>query len=267
MKSLTQLMDLAGRVAVVTGGGGHIGRAMAEALGEAGAAVCLVDVNDARLAHAVQNVAEHTKARVDGVMVDLENEEARGGLPDEIRRRFGRLDVLINCAALGGDHPLEGWVVPFEEQSLSTWRRALEVNLTAAFHLSQLFTPMLRESGRGSIVNVGSTYGVVGPDFRLYEGTQMGNPGAYAATKGGLIQLTRYLATALAPKIRVNSMSPGGVFRNQPTEFVERYVYRTPMARMATEEDFKGATLFLSSDLSSYVTGHNLMVDGGWGAW
>jgi NAD(P)-dependent dehydrogenase (short-subunit alcohol dehydrogenase family) len=101
----------------------------------------------------------------------------------------------------------------------------------------------------------------------LYEGTAMGNPAAYAASKGGLLQLTRWLATTVAPQVRVNSISPGGVWRNQPESFVERYKARTPLARMATEDDFRGAIAFLASDLSGYVTGQDLAVDGGWGVW
>ena len=126
---------------------------------------------------------------------------------------------------------------------------------------------MLREHGKGTIVNIGSIYGVAGPDLRLYEGTKMGNPAAYAASKGGLIQLTRWLSTVLAPDIRVNCISPGGVFRNQPEAFVQRYVARTPLARMGAEEDLKGAIAYFTSDLSAYVTGENIMVDGGWKVW
>ncbi len=112
-----------------------------------------------------------------------------------------------------------------------------------------------------------SIYGMVGPDFSLYAGTSMGNPAAYAASKGGLLQLTRYLATALAPRVRVNAITPGGIVRGQPPAFIERYVAKTPLGRMATEEDFKGAIAYLASDLSRYVTGQNLVVDGGWTAW
>ena len=119
----------------------------------------------------------------------------------------------------------------------------------------------------GKIVNVSSIYGMCGPDYSLYEGTKMGNPAAYAASKGGLIQLSRWMATTLAPDIRVNTISPGGVFRNQPKEFIKRYETKTPLGRMATEEDLKGAIIFLASNLSSYVTGHNLIVDGGWSSW
>ena len=146
-----------------------------------------------------------------------------------------------------------------------TW--PLDVNLTAVFVLTQACTPELRRSGHGSVVTVGSTYGMVGPDWRIYEGTSMGNAAGYAASKGGVIQLTRWMATTLAPDIRVNCLSPGGVFRDHPDSFRAAYEARTPLGRMATEEDYMGATLFLASDLSAYVTGQNLAVDGGWTAW
>ena len=126
---------------------------------------------------------------------------------------------------------------------------------------------MLGAHGVGSIINMASIYGSYGPDYELYRDTTMGNPAAYAASKGGLVQLTRWLATTLAPAVRVNSISPGGVFRSQPEIFVERYKKRTPLGRMATEDDFRGAIAYLASDLAAYVTGQNLAVDGGWGVW
>jgi NAD(P)-dependent dehydrogenase (short-subunit alcohol dehydrogenase family) len=141
------------------------------------------------------------------------------------------------------------------------------IGLTAPFLLAQACAEALAASGHGSVINLGSIYGIVGPDMRMYEGTSMGNPAAYAASKGGLLQLTRWLATVMAPQIRVNAISPGGVWRNQPDKFHRAYLSRTPLGRMATEEDIKGAVAFLASDLSAYVTGQNLVVDGGWTAW
>ena len=126
---------------------------------------------------------------------------------------------------------------------------------------------MLKAAEGASIINIASIYGMYGPDWRLYEGTSMGNPAAYGASKGGLIQLTRWLATTIAPSVRVNAISPGGVFRNQPEAFVQRYEAKTPLGRMATEDDFIGIIAFLASDLSKYVTGQNHLVDGGWGIW
>ncbi len=199
---------------------------------------------------------------------DLEDEKARSELIFNLSNDKSPLNILINNAAFVGTTNLEGWVTDFKSQSVETWRRAVEVNLTAAFDLSKGLMRKIKESGDGSIINISSIYGFVAPDYSLYEGTQMGDPAAaYAVSKGGLIQFSRWMATSLAPDIRVNTISPGGVFRDQPEKFVERYKIKTPLGRMATEEDFKGAIAYLASNLSSYVTGHNLVVDGGWSAW
>ena len=143
----------------------------------------------------------------------------------------------------------------------------MRVNLSSAFVLSQSLLPQLSNSGYGSIILISSIYGSLGPDMSLYEGTKMQNPVGYGASKGGLLQLMKYLATLMAPSVRVNAISPGGVERGQPESFVERYSRRTPMKRMATEGDLVGPTIFLASNMSSYVTGQNLIVDGGWSAW
>ena len=141
------------------------------------------------------------------------------------------------------------------------------MNLTAVFSLCQGLAPMLRVSDGASIINIASIYGELGPDWSLYEGTNMSNPAAYGASKGGLLQFTRWLSTTIAPHVRVNAISPGGIFRNQPEKFVSRYETKTPLARMATEDDFRGVVAYLSSDLSKYMTGQSLSVDGGWGVW
>jgi NAD(P)-dependent dehydrogenase (short-subunit alcohol dehydrogenase family) len=198
---------------------------------------------------------------------DLEKQSERNDLIKELNEKNISLDVLINNAAFVGTSGLDGWACDFEEQSVDTWKRALEVNLTSVFDLSKGLAAKLKKSKQGSIINVASIYGVNGPDYSLYEGTSMGNPAAYAASKGGLIQLTRWLATTLSPDIRVNTISPGGVFRNQPESFVKKYEARTPLGRMATEKDFKGVIAYLASDLSAYTTGQNLIIDGGWTTW
>ena len=267
MKSVQELMTMRGRVCLITGGAGHIGRAMAEALAELGADLVLVDLDSARTATVAAELAALHEVRVETITCDLEQEAEVIRVAAQVTERLGRLDVLVNNAAFVGTSGLEGWVTDFDHQSPTTWRRAIEVNLTAAFVLTQACRSLLDESGNGSVINVASIYGVYGPDLSLYAGTKMNNPAAYSASKGGLLQLTRWLSTVLAPRIRVNAISPGGVARGQPDLFVERYVARTPLARMATEEDFKGAIAFLASDMSRYVTGENIMVDGGWGAW
>ena len=181
--------------------------------------------------------------------------------------KTSRLDGLVHNAAFVGTSELEGWAVGFRDQSLETWRRALEVNVTAPFHLTQLMLPLLEAASTPSIVTIGSVHGIVGPDWRLYEGLKMANTAAYTASKAALIHLTKWLATTLAPSIRCNSVSPGGLERTQPGRFVDRYQVRTPMERMGTETDIVGAITYLLSDASSYVTGQNIVVDGGYSSW
>ena len=267
MKTLKELMDLRGRVAVVTGGGGHLGAVLGEALAELGARIAVVDVRADAGEAAARRIREAFNVDAQSLPADLAREEEVRALPSAVLEQFGRLDILVNCAALVGTSDLQGWAVAFEKQSPATWRRALEINLTAPFVLAQAAAAALRASGHGTVINVLSTYGLVGPDLGLYAGTALGNPAAYGASKGGLLQLTRWLATVLAPDIRVNALSPGGIERGQPAAFQERYRARTPLRRMAAEEDFKGAVAYLASDLSAYVTGQNLVVDGGWTAW
>ena len=267
MQRLDALMSLQGRRALITGGAGHIAVAMADTLAELGANLVLVDRDADRLGPLAVRLRETFDISVDTHVCDLEDETARQGVIDVIKGDGYGLDILVNNAAFVGSKDLQGWAVPFEEQKIETWRRAFEVNLTAVFDLSKGLLPLLRASRGGTIVNIGSIYGELGPDWGLYEGTTMGNPAAYSASKGGLFQFTRWLATTLAPEVRVNAISPGGVARGQSPSFVSRYENRTPMRRMATEDDFRGAIAYLASDLSAYVTGQVLRVDGGWGAW
>lgn len=266
-RSLRELMSLDGRVALITGGAGHIGRALANGLAELGAAIAVCDIAASAGDEAAAALSENFRANAAAFACDFEQPGAVKDLPRRVREKFGRIDILINCAAFVGTSGLEGWAMPFERQSPETWRRALEVNLTAPFILVQAAAEDLATSGHGSVVNISSIYGLAGPDWRLYEGTELGNPAAYAASKGGLIQMTRWLATTMAPKVRVNAIAPGGVFRNTPEPFLGRYISRAPMGRMASEEDFKGAVAYFASDLSAYVTGQCLAVDGGWTAW
>jgi NAD(P)-dependent dehydrogenase (short-subunit alcohol dehydrogenase family) len=266
MKTLSMLSDLTGQVAIITGGAGHIGRTVAAGLAELGCSLCLLDVPGSGAEDVAAQLSQRWGNKVLPLYIDLEDEAERNKVPAFLEEHFGRVDILINNAAFYSKKKLEGWVAPLENQSLDVMRRCIEVNLTASFHLSQILTCLLKQNN-GRIINIASIYGVLGPDMSLYEGTEMGNPAAYALSKGGMVQLTRWLSTTLAPQVRANCLCLGGVFRNQPESFVDRYVARTPMARMATEEDFIGAVAFLSSDLSAYVTGQVIMVDGGWSAW
>jgi NAD(P)-dependent dehydrogenase (short-subunit alcohol dehydrogenase family) len=267
MRTLKQLMDLRNRVALITGGAGHIGSVVAEGLAEMGASIAVIDIDQKAADEVAAQIAQTYGAKVLALAVDLADMTAVQSAPKRVLQELGRLDIVIHSAAYGGDTKFPGWTVPFDQQTTEAWDRALRVNLTSAFALAQAARQPLTDSEHGSIIFISSIYGLVGPDLSLYEGTSMTNPAGYGASKGGLLQLMRYLATVLAPQIRVNAISPGGVWRRQPEPFHERYRARTPLGRMATEEDLKGAAAYLASDLSSYVTGHNLVVDGGWTVW
>jgi NAD(P)-dependent dehydrogenase (short-subunit alcohol dehydrogenase family) len=266
VRTLKELFGLDGHVAMITGGAGHIGLACAEALAELGARIVIVDRELAACEARARDLVARFGVEAVPLVADLESADACKSAVTTTVARTGRLDVLVNNAAYTGASGIAGYAVPFPAQSVEAWNAAVRVNLTAPFVLAQAAFAELAKH-RGCIINVGSIYGSVGPQNALYEGTSMGNPAAYAATKGGLAQLTRHLATAMAPAVRVNCMSPGGVARGQPDAFVERYTARTPLGRMATEEDFKGAFAYLASPASAYVTGQELLVDGGWTAW
>ena len=258
--------DLTSPTLLITGAGGFIGRAFARAAASS-ATLILVDRDAAPLQQLCDELPSCNGAGHHAISCDLADEHDRKALIEHVTTAHPGLSGLINNAAFTGDSNLSGWVAPFEEQSLEAWRAALEVNLTAAFELSQGLSPLLKQNHDGHILNIGSIYGELGPDLRLYDGTSMGNPAAYAASKGGLIQLTKWLATVLAPDIRVNCVSPGGVFRGQPDTFVKAYEARTPLRRMAHEDDIVGAMMFLTLGQSRYITGQNLFIDGGYSIW
>lgn len=266
MKTLAELSNLKGRVAMITGGAGYLGMAMAEALAENGATVCLLDLHEERCQTRVAEL-EAKGATAFYAVADLTDAEATRAAVRAAAAKHDRLDIVIHAASLVGTDNVKGWAVPFESQSLEAWQMAMRVGLDPAFTILQEARPHLEASGHGSVIFVSSIYGLVAPDSSLYEGTTMQTPSAYSAVKGALNQLTRHFAALLAPNIRVNALTPGGIWRGQSETFIERYNRRTPMGRMGREEDFKGAAAFLASDLSAYVTGHNLVVDGGWTAW
>lgn len=267
MRSVAQLMDLSGRKALVAGAAGHLGLVVGEALVELGAMVAVLDLDPAACRKRTDVLSGIRPQSAIPIACDLRDERmTREAVKTAIATLSG-LDILVHCVAYGSSTQAPGWSVPFDRQTVDAWDVAMRVNLTSAFVMVQEAKEALAASGHGSVIFFASIYGVVGADLRLYEQTPMVNPVGYGASKGGLLQLTRYLATMLAPRIRVNAISPGGVWRDQPQAFHQRYVARTPLGRMAVEEDLKGAVVYLASDLSAYVTGHNLMVDGGWTAW
>ena len=262
-KSIEELQNLDGKVAIISGGAGFLGSMMASALAEMGSNIAIVDRNKEEGERVCSYLGEKYSCDTSFFELDLSDDEEVSKIPKLVNDRFGGLDILINAAAIVIDKYIEGWAVDFEDQKSSLWVDAIQVNLTSAFTLSRESYKYLKISGKGNIVNIISHYGIVGPDWSLYKGTEMGNAAAYASSKGGLLQLTKWLATTLAPEVRVNSITPGGIYRKHKDPFLSRYKAKTPMKRMGSEEDFKGAVLFLTSDLSSYVTGHNLVIDGG----
>ena len=259
----TPTTSLEGRTAVVTGGAGPLGRVLADALATAGARIVVVDLDEgdcAKVAGALPG-SEHVP-----LAADLLDPQGISRVVDTVQG-LGSCDVLVNNAAFTGTSGVPGYAVPFDEQTDDAFAMALALNLTAPFSLTRQLAALLRASGSGSVVNVSSIYGLVGPNMGLYEGTRMGNPAAYAASKGGIAQLTRYLSTVLAPQVRVNAFAPGGIARGQDDAFVDRYERLTPLGRMGTEDDFRGVVTWLASDASAYVTGQVVAVDGGWTAW
>ena len=267
-RSIKELIDLSGRTAIVTGSTGGFGLHISKTIAELGADLILLDKPNSSF-EKIDNQIRQISPEINIITLecDLEDESSRSESIEMIKSESKNLSILINNAAFGGGTDLPGWTSTYDKQSLGTWRRAIEVNLTSIFHFSRDLAPELKKAGNASIINIASIYGFLGPDWSLYEDTEMGNPAAYSASKGGLIQLTKWLSTTLAPDIRVNAISPGGINRELPEPFVEKYELRTPLRRMGTDEDIKGVIAFLSSDLSQYVTGQNIVMDGGWSVW
>jgi NAD(P)-dependent dehydrogenase (short-subunit alcohol dehydrogenase family) len=255
---MTDLFDLSGRVVVVAGGAGRIGPAVCHALADHGARVVVADVD--------RNAGERLASQIDGELVpcDVTDEAAVEALFDHVADDYGRLDAQVNMA-----YPRdEDYGTRFEDRPVENWREQIDKGLNSYAMLCREAIRTIRtcDQERGSIVNFGSTYGVQAPDFSVYRHAEMPpSPAHYSASKGGILNLTRYLASELGERgIRVNAVSPGGVFDEQDPTFVERYEANTPLGRMATPDDVAGAVVYLVSDAASYVTGHNLVVDGGW---
>jgi len=266
--------DITDRLAVVTGGAGLLGRSHGAAMAAAGANVVLGDIRLEAAEEAAAQISTESGRECVPLQLDVADPTSVRAMAKATMERFGKIDILINNAALNpkfdpkhaADHSHSFEEFPFDE-----WEHAMGVNVTGMFLCAQAVAPAMVAAGSGTIVNISSTYGLVGPDQRLYarEGEpQQYKPVTYSVAKAAALGLTRYLATYFAGKgIRVNALTPGGVFADHDDEFVKRYSARTVLGRMAEKEEISSALLFLVSDASSYMTGANLVVDGGWTAW
>jgi len=257
------------RVIIVTGALGLLGITYSQGFSQEGANVVLVDLDGEMCQRRAQEIAEKSGAQPSGIGCDVGDREAVGKMVEQVIARYGRIDVLINNAAV----QTERFFTPFEEYPIEDWNEVTRVNLTGMFLCSQAVAGEMEKRRAGSIINISSIYGVVAPDQRIYtgaihQGKEINTPLVYSTTKGAVISLTRYLATYLAKYgIRVNTVTPGGVYNGQNEAFVASYSEKCPLGRMAKPGEIFNAVYFLASDASSYITGHNLVVDGGWTVW
>jgi NAD(P)-dependent dehydrogenase (short-subunit alcohol dehydrogenase family) len=280
MHTIMEKFDLTGRVAIVTGGPGLLGKEFCRTLAEAGASVVVADIN-ADGVNAVATALIKTGYHCLGVATDITQPASVHALVEETLATFGHLDILVNSAALDPKFDPQALAEmakigavsgAFEDYPLDSWKTALDVNLTGMFLCIQAaIKPMLAQGKKGSIINICSTYGLVAPDQRIYQrdGKQTSyKPVYYSVTKAGVLGFTRYLSAYYAgTDIRVNALTPGGIFNNHDEVFLKAYNARTIIGRMAHKDEMNGALLFLASDASAYMTGSNLVVDGGWTAW
>ncbi|MFD2872524.1 oxidoreductase [Mucilaginibacter ximonensis] len=244
------MFSVVGKVIVITGSSGLLGQDIVNTLRKEGAIVIGVDLH-------FYNQTEHD------FIIDITDEESIKKAVTDIVNKYGRIDGWVNNA-----YPRTAdWGNKLEDVSALSWKANVDMHLNGYFNCCQIVLNQMKQQGFGSLINMSSIYGIVGPDFSVYDGTEMTMPVAYSAIKGGLITLTKYLASYFGPsQVRVNSVSPGGVFNNQPASFVENYNKKVPLRRLGTSQDVVASIYFLLSDEANYITGHNLVVDGGWTA-
>lgn len=262
-KSLKQLLSLKDKTVFITGGAGHLGTAMCEALAEQGANIVIGSRDEEKGSAVAKALSDEFDIQASGVQLDITNPDSLEAALLLVKKEHGALDVLINNAWSGKKNS-------FESISIDDWKYDIDVCLNGVFYTVKKAFPYLKET-RGVIVNIASMYGHVAPDYRMYEGTDHANPPSYGAAKAGVIQLTKYLASFLSPHgIRVNAISPGpfpfaDIVSN--AEFMDTLRSKTMVNRLGKPEELKGAIALLCSDASSYMTGQNICVDGGWTAW
>jgi len=265
-----RLFSLKNKHAVVTGGAGFLGSRFCEALAESGAHVAVVDRDRTRAEALARRLRLRYGTKALAVYGDVSRPEGARAIAARVRRAFGGVQVLLNNAATKTARPGD-FFEPLRTFKCGAWRRIMSVNLDGMFYVAQAFEPLLTEGA--SVIQTSSIYGIMAPDQRIYESEsgrarRIHMPAVYSASKAGVIGLTRYLAAYWAGRgIRVNAITPGGVRDGQDQEFQRKYSRRVPLGRMAEPWEMAGAVIYLASDASSYVTGHNLIVDGGLHVW
>ena len=247
---------------ILTGAAGKIGLLISDYFYENKANLILIDKNIKSLRRKFEN-KKIKNSKIKLYECNFENELEKEKVFLKIAKENKKIDLLINNAAFVGDSNLYGWNTSFDKQSVETWNRCLNVNLTSVFQFIKVLNRGKNFNLNSSIINISSIYGFLAPDKNLYKNTKINNPAAYSVSKSGLNYLTKWLAVELAPRVRVNSISLGGVKRNQEKNFIKKYVKGTPLKRMAVEKDILGSLIYLGSNLSNYVTGQNIIIDGG----
>ena len=271
-KKSSELFSLANKVVIVTGGAGLLGQVFCQALVDVGAHVAIVDLDLASAETAAKKINKSDAQKVVAFESDITSPESVTQMVANVVKQLGRIDVLVNNAASKGSS-LDAFFESFEDYSLKTWREVMSVNIDGLFLVAQAVGKQMKKQGGGSIIQTSSIYGVVAPDQRIYEGSEyngraINTPAVYSASKAAVNGLTSYLSTYWASsKIRVNSLTPGGIASGQNSEFNKKYSNRVPLGRMGEASELVGALIYLASDASSYVTGQNLIVDGGLSAW
>ncbi len=266
---MLESLNVRGKKIIITGAAGILGSSYAGGFSEQGADVAIVDLDEKLCREKAAEIGDKYGTGPLGIGCDITRKESVKAMVQKVMSAYGRIDVLVNNAATKS----ENFFAPFEEFPLADWDKVMGVNVNGMFLCCQAVAGEMEKRKAGSIINISSIYGVVAPDQRIYEGSLyegkgLNTPLIYSTSKGAVISLTRYLATYLAPyNIRVNTVTPGGVFSGQNETFVKNYSGKCPLGRMARPEEIFSAVYFLASDASSYVTGHNLIVDGGWSVW
>jgi NAD(P)-dependent dehydrogenase (short-subunit alcohol dehydrogenase family) len=255
--------SLKNKIAVVTGAAGLIGKPVSIGLAQAGAIVYITDINE-KEGSKIEKYYKKSDLQLKYLKLDITDIKSIKSIINTIIKQEKKIDIWVNCA-----YPrTSDWSDKFENIKYESWKKNVDMHLNGYFNCCQNIVLQMKKQKFGSIINFGSIYGVLGPDFSIYKGSNLTMPAAYSAIKGGIINFSRYLSTYYGKYgIRVNVICPGGIYDNQPKIFTNNYKKKTPMKRMGKPEEIAGPVIFLASDASSYITGHVLMVDGGWTVW